>query len=495
MEAPTPLSDTALQRTPSDEATPRATEAPVCLLVEDSPSLARVYMEYLRDEPYEVVLAETGAEAVDYLESHQPQVTLLDIKLPDMDGMTILRRIRERHVDTAVVVITAHASVNMAVEAMRGGADDFLVKPFNADRLIYTTRNAMERQRLARIVEQYEEDIVRNAYAGFIGGSLPMQAVYRIIDSAAQSRATVFITGESGTGKELCAEAIHRRSPRKDGPLVAINCAAIPRELIESEIFGHVRGAFTGAVEERDGAAMRADGGTLFLDEICEMDVNLQSKLLRFVQTGSFNKVGGTKLEKVDVRFICATNQDPLRAVEEGRFREDLYYRLHVIPVHLPPLAERGNDVLEIAASFLKRIGAEEGKHFQRLAAPTEAIFRAYDWPGNVRQLENVIRNIVVLHDGDEVTPDMLPPPLPSNASAVPRAPIAAARPAPTTNVPAAAPASVDLNDIRPLADVERDAIERAIAACDGNVPKAAAMLDISASTIYRKRLTWKSAG
>ncbi len=225
------------------------------------------------------------------------------------------------------------------------------------------------------------------------------------------------------------------------------------------------------------------------------MAVNLQSNLLRFVQTGSFNKVGGTKLEKVDVRFICATNQNPLKAVEEGRFREDLYYRLHVIPVHLPPLAERGNDVLEIAASFLKRIGAEEGKHFQRLAGPTEAIFRAYDWPGNVRQLENVIRNIVVLHDGDEVTPDMLPPPLPSDASAMPRAPIAAARPAPTTNVPAAAPASVDLNDIRPLADVERDAIERAIAACDGNIPKAAAMLDISASTIYRKRLNWKSAG
>ncbi|MEQ9641308.1 MAG: sigma-54 dependent transcriptional regulator [Alphaproteobacteria bacterium] len=466
---------------------------PTCLLVEDSPSLARAYMEYLRDEPYDVVLAETGNEALDFLATHRPQMMLLDIKLPDMDGLTILRRIREQQLQTAVVVITAHASVNMAVEAMRGGADDFLVKPFNADRLIYTTRNAMERQRLARIVERYEEDIVRSTYAGFIGGSLPMQAVYRIIDSAAQSKATVFITGDSGTGKELCAEAIHRRSPRTAGPLVAINCAAIPRELIESEIFGHVRGAFTGAVEERDGAAARASGGTLFLDEICEMDVNLQSKLLRFVQTGSFNKVGGTKLEKVDVRFICATNQDPLQAVDEGRFREDLYYRLHVIPVHLPPLAERGDDVLEIAAEFLQRIAKEEGKHFQRLAPVTETIFLAYAWPGNVRQLENVIRNIVVLHDGVEVTPDMLPPPLPRNSAGLPRRPVATSRSIPSNRAPVTASATIGDGEVRPLADVERDAIERAIAACDGNIPKAAALLDISASTIYRKRLNWKT--
>jgi DNA-binding NtrC family response regulator len=463
-------------------------ERPVCLLVEDSPSLARVYVEYLRDEPYRVVPAATGAEALALLDQLQPQVCLLDIKLPDMDGMTILRRIRETRMDSAVVVITAHASVNMAVEAMRGGADDFLVKPFNAERLIYTTRNALERQRLARIIERYEEDIVRNAYAGFIGSSLPMQAVYRIIDSAAQSKATVFITGESGTGKELCAEAIHARSPRKNGPLVAINCAAIPRELIESEIFGHVRGAFTGAVEERDGAATRANGGTLFLDEICEMDVNLQSKLLRFVQTGSFNKVGGTRLERVDVRFICATNQDPLQAVEEGRFREDLYYRLHVIPIHLPRLAERGRDVLDIAQHLLQRIAVEEGKKFRRLAPETEAVFLSYDWPGNVRQLENVIRNIAVLHDAAEVTIDMLPPPLPRTPAR--HRPIMPAT-APVTPAVVDAP-SLDGADIRPLWQVEREAIERAIDACGGNIPKAAALLDISASTIYRKRLNWK---
>ena len=464
-------------------------ERSACLLVEDSPSLARVYVEYLRDEPYQVMLAETGAEALALLERLRPQVCLLDVKLPDMDGMAILRRIREARLNCAVVVITAHASVNMAVEAMRGGADDFLVKPFSAERLVYTTRNALERQRLARIVERYEEDIVRNAYAGFIGSSLAMQAVYRIIDSAAQSKATVFITGDSGTGKELCAEAIHHRSPRKGGPLVAINCAAIPRELIESEIFGHVRGAFTGAVEEREGAATRANGGTLFLDEICEMDVNLQSKLLRFVQTGTFNKVGGTRLERVDVRFICATNQDPLQAVEEGRFREDLYYRLHVIPIHLPRLAERGQDVVEIAQHFLQRIASEEGKSFRRLAPGTEAIFMAYDWPGNVRQLENVIRNIVVLHDGIEVGPDMLPPPLPHTTVRQRPTPPA---PRPAAPVAASGPA-IDESEIRPLWQVEREAIEQAIAACGGNIPKAAALLDISASTIYRKRLNWKA--
>ena len=295
------------------------------LLVEDSPSLARVYLEYLRDEPFEVVHADTGKDALRVLREKAPPVVLLDLKLPDMDGMEILRYVQDNRLSTAVVVITAHGSINVAVDAMRGGAFDFLVKPFNAERLVFTLRNALERQRLTRIVETYEEDIVRRQYyGGFIGSSLAMQAVYRIIDGAASSRATVFITGESGTGKEICAEAVHERSPRKNAPFVAINCAAIPKDLIESEIFGHVKGAFTGALEDREGAAARADGGTLFLDEICDMDINLQSKLLRFIQTGSFLKVGGGKTEKVDVRFICATNRDPLKAVEAGEFREDL---------------------------------------------------------------------------------------------------------------------------------------------------------------------------
>jgi two-component system repressor protein LuxO len=260
-----------------------------------------------------------------------------------------------------------------------------------------------------------------------------MQAVYRTIEGAARSRASVFITGESGTGKELAAEAIHKASPRANKPLVALNCGAIPRDLLESEIFGHVKGAFTGATENRIGAARQADGGTLFLDEIGEMPLEMQVKLLRFVQTGSFQPVGASRPEKVDVRFVCATNRDPLAEVEAGRFREDLYYRLYVVPIELPPLRERGDDVLLIARHFLRQMAKEEDRAFRGFTPETEAAIRRYPWPGNVRQLRNVIANIVVLHDAEWVEARMLPPLL---FRAVP-----AAAPTPVAAVPAPMPA------------------------------------------------------
>jgi len=464
------------------------------LLVEDTTSLARVYTEYLRKEPYEVAQVETGAAALAEIEARMPDAILLDLALPDMNGLEILKRVRSQQLPVAVVVITAHGSIATAVEAMRAGAYDFLVKPFSADRLVVTLRNAVERQRLARMVESLKEDFGRDQYFGFIGSSLPMQGVYRIVDSAAGSKATIFITGESGTGKEVCAQAIHQRSPRGREPFVALNCAAIPHDLMESEIFGHVKGAFTGAVAEREGAAARANGGTLFLDEICEMDLDLQSKLLRFVQTGSFVKVGGRATEKVDVRFICASNKDPLKEVEAGRFREDLYYRLHVIPIHLPPLRERDEDVLVIARHFLAAFAKEEGKRFERFAPEVEALLRGYHWPGNVRQLQNVLRNVIVLNDGETVTLDMLPPPL-DRVEASPRPGLAGAAaqgPAPKQ----ASPAGDGTPDgIRPLWQVERDTIEEAIRLCQGNIPKAATHLGISASTIYRKRMSWQVGG
>ncbi|HYH36620.1 MAG TPA: sigma-54 dependent transcriptional regulator [Azospirillum sp.] len=451
------------------------------LLVEDTPSLARVYAEYLKKEAFTVVAVETGAAALEAVSDGVPRIVLLDLQLPDMHGMEVLRRIEAQGLPCAVVVITAHGSVNVAVEAMRHGAYDFLVKPFSAERLVVTVRNAVERLRLAQLVDTYQKDLARTRYHGFIGSSLAMQAVYRIIDSAAASRATVFITGESGTGKEVCAEAIHRQSPRGDKPFVAINCGAIPKDLMESEIFGHMKGSFTGAVADREGAAARADGGTLFLDEICELEPNLQTKLLRFIQTGTFMPVGGSKLEKVDLRIVCATNRDPLKEVEEGRFREDLYYRLHVIPIHLPALREREDDVIEVARHYLAEYAREEGKGFQSFAPEAEQVLRLYHWPGNVRQLQNVVRNIVVLHDGDTVLPGMLPPPLAPQGAA----------PSP----PAAVASGAGPKTIRPLWQVEKDAIENAIAACDGNIPRAAALLDISASTIYRKRLAWQAEG
>ena len=305
--------------------------------------------------------------------------------------------------------------------------------------------------------------------------------------AAAPSKATCFITGESGTGKELCAEAIHRESPRRDQPFVAINCAAIPRELMESEVFGHVKGAFTGAASHRDGAASRADGGTLFLDEIAEMNLDLQSKLLRFIQSGRFQRVGDSKEEQVDIRIVCATNRDPLAEVKAGRFREDLYYRLNVIPIPLPPLRERGDDELLIANDMLQRMATEEHKAFRCFAPEAAERMRRYPWPGNVRELENVVRHIVVLNDAEQVSGDMLPAPLKTATSGQSTT---LNSPPPTTTT--LEPITVSSDAIRPLWQEEKAIIERAIALC-GNIPRAAALLEISASTIYRKRLSWEN--
>lgn len=455
------------------------------LLIEDSIALARVYQEYLVDMGLEMRHVTEGEAGLRQISANMPGIVLLDLNLPDINGIEVLERLAELEQKPVVIVITAHGSVDMAVEAMRLGAFDFLQKPFDAERLRVTVRNALDKHKLSSIVESYRQNFSRESFHGFIGSSMPMQAVYRIIESAASSRATIFITGQSGTGKEVCAEAIHQQGDRKNAPFIALNCAAIPRDLMESEIFGHLKGAFTGADRERKGAASLADGGTLFLDEIGEMDLDLQSKLLRFIQTGSFQKVGSGKTEHVDVRFICATNRDPLEMVREGRFREDLYYRLHVIPIHLPPLSEREDDVLLIADYFLHKYSAEEIKNFTGIDDDTRANFLQYSWPGNVRELQNVIRNIVVLNNGDLVTNDMLPQTF-GVVMAVSE-PSGAIKSEPVTIVHQA-----DISgDIRPLWIVEKEVIENAIARCDGNVPRAAAMLEISPSTIYRKRQAW----
>lgn len=464
---------------------------PGVLLVEDTATLARVYAEYLRQEPIRLTSVATGAEALERLRADRPTCVLLDLKLPDMDGFDILRIIRQEQLAHAVIVITAHGSVNIAVEAMQAGATDFLVKPFTAERLVVTVRNAVEQASLRTIVAAYRDTYDRREYCGFVGSSLPMQAVYRILESAAASKATVFVTGESGTGKELTAEAVHVRSPRRDGPFIAINCGAIPGELMESEIFGHVRGAFTGALANRDGAATRADGGTLFLDEICEMPLPLQTKLLRFIQTGRFQKVGGGVDESVDVRFVCATNRDPWEEVVAGRFREDLYYRLHVIPVHLPPLRERGDDVLEIARHVLQRISGEEDKDFQDFSAKALSIMRAYDWPGNVRELENMLRSVVVLHEGNVIDSGMLPPRITGGGNRAVQYPAAE-----MVDVPVQPPAQArSPQEIQPLRVTERRVIEHAIEVCNGNIPQAAKALDVSPSTLYRKLAAWEKDG
>ncbi len=457
------------------------------LLVEDEIALAGVYMEYLYDEPYEIDHVDTGKLALEKISAENFAAIILDLRLPDMNGLEILKHIQESEQDLSVVVITAHGSINTAVQAMQYGAADFLLKPFDPERLIYTLRNTLERQKLSNIVQVFQNEFDRREYEGFIGSSLVMQAIYKTIDAAGPSTASVFITGESGTGKEVCAEAVHNRSKRQGMPFIALNCAAIPHELIESEIFGHVKGAFTGAVSDRDGAATLANSGTLFLDEICEMDQGLQAKLLRFVQTGTFNKVGSSKAEKVDVRFICATNKDPWAEVEVGNFREDLYFRLHVVPIALPPLRDRGGDILEIARSFLLQYAHEEGKGFQGFAQDVEEAITRYSWPGNVRELQNTLRNAVVLHDGETVTGDMMPQ---LNVESLGTRISTLGEGGETGDaVPSMTGAGQGASEtsIRPLWQVEEDHIKRALEACKGNVSRAAAMLEIGTSTLYRR--------
>ena len=333
---------------------------PTVLLVEDDALLAQAYREYLRDEPCVASHRMTVATAIDSIDNDQPEIVLLDPILPDSSGLDVLDYIRRNALPISVIVMTSVGSIDNAVEAMRAGAFDFLVKPVSAARFSATFKNALERQSLRRKVDAYEGAFTQSGSYGFIGASLVMQSVYRVIASAAASDATVFITGESGTGKEICAAAVHSQSPRRKKPLVIVNCAAIPKELMESEIFGHVKGAFTGATFNRKGAAARADGGTLFFDEIAEMDLGLQAKLLRFVQTGVYQRVGDDDMERADVRLVCATNRSPLEEVEAGRFREDLYYRLHVVPIELPPLRTRDSDVNAIANHMLNQFAGEE---------------------------------------------------------------------------------------------------------------------------------------
>ena len=460
------------------------------LLVEDEVHLALLYEAYLQDEPYAFKHVGTGKDALAIIDSGDVDVVILDINLPDMSGMDILEYINKNKLSISVVVITAHGSIKTAVTAMRNGASDFLLKPFDPERFVYTIRNTFEHQELNRIVTTYREVYDRHEYEGFVGSSLIMQAVYKTIDSVAPSSASVFINGESGTGKEVCAEAIHARSNRNGKPFVALNCASIPKDLMESEIFGHIKGSFTGAISDRNGAATLANGGTLFLDEICEMEQALQAKLLRFVQTSTFQRVGSSKTEKVDVRFVCATNRDAWAEVEAGRFREDLYFRLHVIPLSLPPLRNRDNDILEIAEMFLQQYTSEEGKKFSGFDHSARESLLNYSWPGNVRELQNTLRNAVVLNDGELITENMLSAhPQDYNKKYVEDNRMIYSMPVETESVVVSSEPvrAMSARDIEPLWHVEQRHINMALEVCGGNVARAAAMLEIGASTLYRK--------
>ena len=465
---------------------------PAVLIIEDSASLALGYAAQLEEAGYEVTLAATLAEAEDALATTRFAATLLDLQLPDGDGLSLLEK--RNATSPAFVVITADGSLSRAIAAMRLGAFDFLVKPVAGTRLLATVRSAADQADTpAAPAKKLPAAQEPGRFHGFIGQSPGMQGVFRTIEQVADSRAAVFVTGESGTGKEVTAEALHSASRRRDRAFVAINCGAIPENLLESELFGHVKGAFTGAVENRIGAAKAADGGTLFLDEICEMELKLQVKLLRFIQTGMIQRVGSAKAEPVDVRIVCATNRDPLREVAEGRFREDLYYRLNVIPIHLPPLRERGDDILMLADHFLRRIAEEERRSPFDLDSTTRAAILTHPWPGNVRELQNVLRRAAITSsDSTLEIHDLATRPLASRPDALAE-PLP--RPAAGVAVPAN-PVSAPLSESQlagmTLAQIERIAIEGALARHAGNVTRAAKELEVNPSTIYRKMERWQ---
>lgn len=470
---------------------PAASARPPILLIEDTLSLQMVYRSILTGAGYRVAVAGTAAEGLTQFNTLQPAIVLMDLVLPDSDGLKLMQTMLAAQPQTSIIAITANGSVNLAVDAMRAGAHDFLVKPFDEGRLLSTVQNALAERRArtpaapTAVATAGPDLSSQTEVAGFIGSSDEMARIHATIASVARSMATVFITGESGTGKELCALAVHAGSARASGPFIALNCGAIPQDLLESEVFGHMKGSFTGAISDKPGAAAAADGGTLFLDEICEMAPALQTKLLRFLQTSTVQPVGATRPKKVNVRIVCATNRDPVDAVRRGQFREDLYYRLFVVPIHMPPLRNRGRDVIEIAEAALFRFAREEGREFLGLSPEVRALLPRLPWPGNVRQLLNVIRNVVVLNPGGWVTLDMLPPGLADAAPMLAEVP-RALEPAPQL------PTADSLVGLT-LAEAERRLIEATVARHGGSIPKAARVLDVSPSTLYRKIEGWKA--
>jgi two-component system repressor protein LuxO len=452
-----------------------ATTAPI-LLVEDSLPAVATYEEYLKRAGYAVVSCPTAREARLTLAQLCPAALVLDLHLPDGHGLDILQTAKAHYSALPVIVITGDREPDLARQAITAGAYDFIQKPFDAARLIQTLRLALERSALDNEVQEWRQALATPHYYRFIGQSPAMQAVYRIIESVAHSKASVFIAGESGTGKELAAEALHQASPRRAHPFIALNCAAIPDNLLESTLFGHVKGAFTGALQDHAGALREADGGTLLLDEIGDMPLALQAKLLRFLQSGEFTSVGGNKPSAVDVRIVAATHRTPLTEVKAGRFREDLYYRLHVVPLELPPLRERGEDIILLAQHFVAHYCHEERKALSTLDDALLARLRQHDWPGNVRQLQNLIHSLVLLNDSATLTAAMLPPDIQPHLTTI--------SDAANSNAPGVAP----------LWKVEQATILAALHHTAQDVVKAAALLEISPSTLYRKLQQWKTA-
>lgn len=380
------------------------------LIIDDSPEILTQFCNFLKEEGFEVETASDGQAGIAKIEKRFYDLIVTDLKMPGLDGMQVLKYVQENSPDSICIILTGYGTVKNAVEAIKLGAFDYLTKPIKLDEILITLRRALEYRNLRRENINLKNQLRKKyRFENIIGDSEKMQKIFEVIEKVADSDSTILILGESGTGKELIAKAIHYNSYRREGPFIPVNCAAIPSELLESELFGHEKGAFTNAIRTRIGRFELANGGTIFLDEIGDMSPVLQSKLLRVLQDRQFERIGGIKTIKTDIRVIAATHQDLKLAVEQKRFREDLYYRLNVIPIHLPPLRERKSDIPLLAHHFLEHFNRTKKKKIKGFTKEAMDKLIQYNWPGNVRELENTIERVVILLDGEFIKPQDLP--------------------------------------------------------------------------------------
>jgi two-component system response regulator AtoC len=447
------------------------------LVVDDELNMRLVLKALLNKEGYDVATASDGVEALKVLKSGGVEVVVTDLKMPKLDGVGLLERVIRDYPSTPVIIITAHGTIATAVDTLKKGAFDYITKPFERDELKNTIHKAIRTRRLNdEELLVSPDDIDRQ---GIIGSSEPMLKIYDTIKRVAPTPTTVLISGETGTGKDLIAYAIHRNSPRRDNPFVKINCAAISENLIESELFGYEKGAFTGAVSTKPGRFELADKGTLFLDEVGEIPRDMQVKLLRVIQDHEFERVGGLRTIKVDVRLIAATNRNLLQDVKDGRFREDLYYRLNVFPTHLPPLRERREDILSLADYFIEKFNSKLDREVKHIDSRVKDILVSYDWPGNIRELENLIERIVLMAGGDTIIFEDIPPEWKSAAEAI--------------------SLSQKAGQKRPFKDfvkshmeeVEKQSIIQCLEEVGGNVTKAAQRLGLSRKGLQLKMIKY----
>ncbi|MBL8148505.1 MAG: sigma-54-dependent Fis family transcriptional regulator [Blastocatellia bacterium] len=440
------------------------------LIVDDEARMRETLAIILDGQGYEVEQAGDGQQAIELLERDIFDLLITDLKMAPVSGIELLKKIKDRGFSLSVIMITAFGTIESAVEAMKLGACDYLTKPFQRDEILIKVRSAIEKQRLARRIELYEREFQgQYCVENIIGQSKEMQEVLQTIQIVAPSDSTVLITGETGTGKELVAKAIHNLSRRKSGSFIAVNCAALPEQLLESELFGHAKGSFTGASATRKGLMEEADGGTFFLDEVSSMPLGLQAKLLRALQEKAIRRVGENRTINLNVRIVAATNEDLLEKVKDHTFRQDLYYRLSVVPLQLPPLRIRVDDIMLLAGHFLKQFAERDRKKIQRFDTNAVIGLQNYHYPGNVRELENIIERAVTLCRSDTITTKELPADLSSNLA-----------------VPVAAVAEKP-NSLKGLEQQERVLVEMAVKKNVGNLDRAAEELGIGRTTLWRK--------